>query len=128
MKLLLDTHVLVWSLIEPSRVPERAARLITDESNEVYWSAASSWELAIKSALGRIRFAEPVARLIPRVLLEQSIRSLPVEQSHALAVADLDLHHRDPFDRLLVAQCKLEKLALVSGDARLDAYGIERRW
>jgi PIN domain nuclease of toxin-antitoxin system len=94
----------------------------------LHWSAASSWELAIKAGLGRLDLAEPARTLIPRVLFEQAIRPIDVTHAHALAVADLPPLHRDPFDRLLIAQARIERLAILSADRVFARYGAEVVW
>jgi PIN domain nuclease of toxin-antitoxin system len=125
---LLDTHVLLWWQMDDERLSARCRELMADGRNPLLWSAASSWELAIKVGLGRLRLPEPVHRYVPRVLRRNAIHSLAIEQGHALAVAALPSHHRDPFDRLLVAQARMEKIALLSADEQFDAYGVDRVW
>ena len=127
MRALLDTHVLLWWLVESERLSDRARGVFLDGS-ELYWSAASSWELAIKSRIGGLVLPAPPRRLIPKILRDQSIRSLEITQSHALATADLPDHHRDPFDRLLVVQARLEKLVLVTADPIFSKYRVKRVW
>jgi len=128
VRALLDTHVLLWWLVDDARLSRKARRFLSDPGSELYFSAASSWELAIKFALGRLTLPSPPRSLVPKVLREQSIRPLEVTHSHALAVADLPEHHRDPFDRLLVTQARLEKLAVVSGDPVFREYGTTVIW
>ncbi len=128
MKLLLDTHVLVWWLVDSRRLSGSARALIADVRNQLFWSAASSWELAVKSALGRIQFHAPLRKVIPEVLRTQAIASLPVEQSHAFQVAELPPLHRDPFDRMLVAQCQVERLSLLSADNQMNRYEVDVLW
>ena len=128
MRALLDTHVLLWWLVDDARISARARRILADAGSEIYFSAASSWELSIKVALGRLKLPAPPRTLIPKVLREQSIQSLDVTHAHALAVAELPSHHRDPFDRMLVAQARLEKLAIVSGDSMIARYGTKIVW
>ena len=128
MKALLDTHALLWWLIDSDQLSDRARGSIANSRTELHWSAASSWELAIKAGLGRLTLPEPPRSLIPRVLQEQAIHPLEITHAHALAVADLPRHHRDPFDRLLVAQAQLEKLAIVSADPIFAKYGTELIW
>ena len=125
---MLDTHVLLWWLIDSDRLSARAREVIAAADTELHWSAASSWELAIKTGLGRLDLPEPPRSLIPRVLREQAIHPIDVTHAHALAVADLPPHHRDPFDRLLVAQASLEKLAILSADKIFVEYGAEVVW
>ena len=121
MRLLLDTHVLLWALIAPQRLKPSTRALLEDSGNEILFSAASVWEMAIKVALGRADF-----RVSPEAIVESALRSglveLPVRSVAALKVAALPLLHRDPFDRLLVAQAMTEPAALYTADARLEAY------
>lgn len=128
MRALLDTHVLLWWLLDSERLSPRARKLIGDPASDLLWSAASSWEIAIKAGLGRLSLPAPPRSLIPRILDEQSIAPLDVRQAHALEVAELPPHHHDPFDRLLVAQAKLEKVAIVSADEIFRRYGAEVVW
>ncbi|HQT64250.1 MAG: twitching motility protein PilT [Acidocella sp. 20-57-95] len=121
MRLLLDTHLLIWGGYQPSRISTAGARLIDDRSNEVFFSAASIWEIAIKAGLVRADFAvDPPA--LRAGLLAQDYQEVPVTGDHALAVAALPLHHRDPFDRILVAQAACEGLCLLTMDAQLTCY------
>lgn len=128
MRCLLDTHVLLWWRVDSPRLSDRARSMMADGSNTLLWSAASSWELAIKLALGRITLPEPLEHYLPRVFRESGITPLAIEHAHAWAVATLPPRHRDPFDRMLVAQARLERVALLSADEGLDAYGVERVW
>lgn len=118
--LLLDTHVLLWWLAEPSRLAPKTRSLIADRATRVLVSAASAWEIAIKRTLGRL----DCPANLEAVLEEQGFEALPISMAHALEVATLPLHHADPFDRILVAQARLEGLALVTADTRLTAYGV----
>jgi PIN domain nuclease of toxin-antitoxin system len=115
-------------LIDSDRLSARARTVIGDAKTELHWSAASSWELAIKVALGRLDLGEAPRALIPRVLADEAIHSLEVTQAHALAVAELPTHHRDPFDRMLVAQATIEGLAVLSADPIFARYGAETIW
>ena len=128
MRVLLDTHVLLWWVIDSDRLSKHARDLLLDVGNELYWSAASSWELAIKFRLGRLTLPAPPRVTIPKILRDQSIRSLDITQDHALATADLPDHHRDPFDRLLAAQARIEKLRLLSADPVFSKYRVRRVW
>jgi PIN domain nuclease of toxin-antitoxin system len=124
-RLLLDTNVVVWLLLgDRSRVSETARTALEDEGNEVIVSAATVWEIAIKRALGKLTIDDGWARTLARLDFD----ALPVTAIHAEAVEHLPWHHRDPFDRLLVAQATSERLALVSADSRLAAYGAELVW
>jgi len=128
VRALLDAHVLLWWLVDDARLSQGARQLLSDPGSDLYFSAASSWEIAIKVALGRLTLPAPPRSLVPKILREQSIRPLDVTHAHALAVADLPPHHRDPFDRLLVTQARLEKLAVVSGDPVFSEYGTTVIW
>ena len=121
MSLLLDTHVLLWASAAPDRLPSGARQMIEDTSEPVFYSAASIWEVAIKSGLGRADFrVDP--RLLRRALLENGYEELAVTGTHAAAVDQLPLIHRDPFDRLLVAQAQTEALRLLTADERVVRY------
>ena len=120
MRLLLDTHVLVWCLSGDRKLPPATADLIRNPETEVYFSAASIWEVAIKSALGKMR-ADASAML--KNLVDEGFRELPVMARHTVATVTLPMHHRDPFDRLLVAQSRLESLRLLTDDRIMVLYG-----
>lgn len=116
--MLLDTHLLLWALASPRRLGARARQLVLNE--EIFVSAASIWEISIKSAIGKLHAdpAEVLAALEPA-----GFRELPVTGAHAAGVARLPAHHRDPFDRLLVAQAIMEPMRLLTNDGALAAYG-----
>jgi PIN domain nuclease of toxin-antitoxin system len=121
MRLLLDTHLLVWAMGEPERLPAGCAAMLEDPSNSLLFSVASLWELVIKQALGRPDFnLEP--SLLRQALLGGGWQELPIEASHALAVSQLPPLHRDPFDRLLLAQAQVEGLLLLTADSQLSLY------
>ena len=121
MKLLLDTHLLLWAAGQPNRLSSAARKLINAPSNELVFSAASIWEVAIKSGLGRSDFqANP--RLLRRGLLDNGYSELPVLSEHVVAIDSLPLIHRDPFDRLLVAQATVEGIMLLTADSVLAQY------
>ena len=121
MRLLLDTHVLLWAAVEPERLPSVLRAELTDPATMPMASAASLWEVAIKAGLGRPDFRID-ARLLRRGLLDNGWVELPVTSAHAVAVADLPTLHRDPFDRLLVAQARVEGIALVTADPLVAQY------
>lgn len=125
MNLLLDTHVLLWALGDPSRLPPRVAAAIADPRNDVYVSAVVTWELVIKASLGRVDL--PFAEL-GEVLEETGFTELPVTIAHTLRVRELPNHHRDPFDRLLVAQALAEDMTVVSADAVVRSYPVTVMW
>ena len=121
MKLLLDTHVLIWAAGLPDRLSANARELIADADNELFFSAASLWEIAIKSGLGREDFTVD-ARLLRRGLLDNGYSELPVASEHAVAVDGLPPIHRDPFDRLLIAQAMVEGITLLTADELVARY------
>jgi PIN domain nuclease of toxin-antitoxin system len=127
MTILIDTHVLIWFLQGSPQLGATARALIQDPANVVLVSVATCWEIAIKAATGKLRFAEPVGDLLRRELPKNKMDLLPITLDHATAVESLPLHHRDPFDRLLAAQALAEGIPLVSSDAAFDAYGVDRR-
>ncbi len=122
MKLLLDTHLLLWAAGEPDRLSVEACRLMEDASNDLFFSVASIWEIAIKRALGREDFqVEP--RVLRRGLLDNGYTELAIASEHAIAIDSLPNIQKDPFDRLLVAQAKVEGILLLTSDERIFRYG-----
>ena len=121
MKLLLDTHLLLWAAGEPSRLSAAARALIEAPENALLFSAASLWEIAIKRGLGREDFRVDV-RLLRRGLLDNGYSELPVGSEHAVAIDGLPPIHKDPFDRLLVAQALVEGVTLLTSDERVAQY------
>lgn len=128
MRALLDTHAFLWWITNDLRISAPVHALIRDGRNEIYFSAASAWELAIKARLGRIVIADDLGHFVTNHVGLNGFQVLPIALPHALAVHALPDHHRDPFDRLLVAQCRIEDLALISVDAQIRAYGVEVLW
>lgn len=122
MRVLLDTHVWLWMVAAPERLPRPMAEVIAQRSTELYFSAASGWEIAIKHHLGKLTLPEhPRAFIQPR-LLRDAVRELPVTLRHTAEVDGLPDHHNDPFDRLLIAQARAESLTLATVDARVRRY------
>jgi len=128
MRLLLDTHALLWWTVDDPRLSSRARDAVQDVRNEVYVSAATVWEISIKAALGRLELPADHDSLWIAELRSNGFRPLPVGIAHAVGVRDLPLHHRDPFDRLLVVQALFEGLTLVSDDQALQAYAVPLLW
>lgn len=121
MKLLLDTHLLLWAAGEPDKLSARAKALLEDQDNVLLFSAASLWEITIKAGLGRADFQiDP--HLLRRGLIENGYQELPITSQHALMVGQLPDMHRDPFDRILVAQATVEGLLLLTHDSLVQAY------
>lgn len=123
MRVLLDTHIFLWLNTEPERLGERLS-LIEDQRSELLFSAASSWEIAIKHSLGRLPLPEPPDRYVPARMRAVGVMGLAIEHTHALAVAGLPSLHRDPFDRLLVAQAVLLDVPILTADPILAEYHV----
>lgn len=121
MRLLLDTHVLLWAAGSPERLSSRSTGLLQDPGNQLFFSAASLWEITIKSALQRPDFhVQP--RMLRRGLIEHGYEELAITSAHAVALDGLPTIHKDPFDRMLVAQCLAEDMVLLTADAVLAQY------
>lgn len=122
MKFLLDTQCWLWLQVNPERIEAGTLGELESAASELYVSAASSWEIAIKFALGKLPLPEPPASYVPSRMEASGCRGLAIDHTHALAVAELPNHHRDPFDRLLIAQARVETMTLVTADRSLLAY------
>lgn len=121
MKLLLDTHILLWAAGSPERLSEEAYILLSDQQNELFFSAASIWEIVIKSSLGRDDFQVDV-RVLRRGLVDNGYHELSITSQHTIGVDNLPLIHKDPFDRILVAQANVEGITLLTADALVAQY------
>ena len=128
MQLLLDTHTLLWWVNDADELSAKARKVIANSDNNCFLSVASCWEMAIKCSIGKLTLAQPVGQFIPDQLFRNGIRLLPIDFRHVAKVATLPFHHRDPFDRLLVAQAATEQMTLVTADATLARYDIECLW
>lgn len=128
MRLLLDTHALLWWLDGDRRLPVKVRRLIADEGNAVFVSAASAWEISTKCRLGRLPGAAAVAADIPGCIADQGFSELEVSVRHAQRAGGLPIEHQDPFDRMLIAQSQMEDLPLVSIETVFDAGSVTRIW
>ena len=128
MRLLLDTHAFLWWVEGTSLVGRRAKAAVSDPENEVLVSIASCWELAIKLSLGKLRVTQNLDRFIPEQLRLNNFLLLEIWLPHAVRIADLPFHHRDPFDRLLVAQALEDDLTIVSADRVFHQYGVNVLW
>lgn len=128
MRILLDTQCWLWWFLSSDRLGRSARDVIAAGRDPLYLSAASSWEIAIKVGLRKLRLPEPPARYVPARLAEQGMSALPVEHAHALGIAELPAHHADPFDRLLVAQAQIERMTLMTADPQILAYDVETLW
>lgn len=125
MRVLLDTHVWLWMLTEPERLGEHCRSIVSSIDNEALLSAVSSWEISIKWALGRLPLPEPPDTFLPERLASSGVTPMPITHLHALGVSRLDPHHRDPFDRMLVAQARAEDVAIVTSDTAFVAYEVD---
>ena len=128
MRLLLDTHAMYWYIDGDPRLSTTARTLIQDAANEILISPASYWEIAIKVSTGKWKLNRTYEEFIDIALNKYGFLVLPILPAHAAMVIGLPFHHRDPFDRLLVAQALVETIGTVSNDLALDAYGITRIW
>lgn len=128
MKLLLDTHAFLWFIDGSPQLSTTARTLIEDGNNEVFLSVGSLWEMAIKISLGKLSLGQPFETLMPAQLALNNIELLNITLDHTAKVITLPFHHRDPFDRLLVAQALVENIPLVGVDTVFDAYRVRRLW
>lgn len=128
MRLLVDSHALIWALDDPSQLSGPATLALQDPLNVLLVSAATVWELAIKTGVGKLSLSLPYRQWIERAIADLGLTILPVTVEYADRQAGLPMHHRDPFDRLLIAQALVEGIAVVCGDAVFDAYGVSRIW
>jgi len=124
----LDTHVFLWFILDDPRLSLQADSLISDSDNEVAISPASYWEIAIKISVGKYSLPEPYGTFMEREIALNNFIILPIEPKHTAVLTTLSFYHKDPFDRLLVAQALVEDFPVVSADAVLDQYGIKRIW
>ena len=125
MTLLIDTHCWLWWLTEPGRLRAPALSLLNEAGTRILLSAASSWEIAIKYSLGKLDLPQPPEEFIPVRLQRDRIEALAIEHSHVLKTAGLPYHHRDPFDRLLIAQAMVLNIPIMTADPAFDAYEVE---
>lgn len=128
MRLLLDTHTFIWYVTDNPRLSINVKTLIEDENNEKLVSTASIWEMAIKHSIGRLSFSLPFMEFIRQQLSVSNIGILEINLHQIEVVASLPLHHRDPFDRLIIAQAIAEQIPILSVDSVFDAYAIARLW
>ncbi len=124
MRLLLDTHVVIWFLASSARINADVRTILVDRRNAVFVSVVTGWEMAIKSALGQLQTPPDVRLWLPGELEASGFVVLPISLQHALAVETLPLHHRDPFDRLLIAQARVEDMMLVTADQWFSQYDV----
>lgn len=130
MMFLLDTHTFIWYVMDNSRLSNQVIELINDENNQIFVSVVSLWEIAIKQSIGKLTFNQPLPFeiFITQQLHLNNFSLLDIKISHVAVISSLPLHHRDPFDRLLIAQSIVENVPLLSADQIFDAYPIQRLW
>jgi len=124
----IDTQCWLWAQSAPDRLSKAAAAAIADTRNEIFFSAAVGWEIAIKHALGKLTLPSSPERYVTSRVRSGLLTVLPIQLEHTLRVAKLPQHHRDPFDRILVAQAQVEKLKLITADAQLRVYDVRVLW
>jgi PIN domain nuclease of toxin-antitoxin system len=128
MNYLLDTGVWLWSVFEPARISQAGHDILADSKQQLYLSPVTSWEVSIKAATGKLQLPEPPGSYVPTRMARQGLRPLPISHQHCLAVFGLPHHHRDPFDRLLVAQALVENLTLLTADREIKRYDVPLVW
>ncbi len=128
MKYLLDTAVWLWSVGPTEKIERAGLEVLSSGTEEIYLSAASSWEIAIKAKLGKFELPESPGPYVRTRLAMQGIRSLPITQDHSLGVYDLPLHHSDPFDRLIIAQAIAERMTVLTADRAFEKYSVNVLW
>ncbi|MBD2300385.1 type II toxin-antitoxin system VapC family toxin [Nostoc sp. FACHB-190] len=128
MKLLLDTQAFLWFVLNDRSLSQVACNLIVDPLNDILLSPVSYWEIAIKVSIGKYQIPESFATWIERQIYVNELEILPIKVSHTAAIVNLPFHHKDPFDRLLVAQAITEKIPIISADAVLDNYAVTSYW
>jgi PIN domain nuclease of toxin-antitoxin system len=125
---LIDTHTLIWAVDDPSQLGPQASIELQDPTNELLLSAGALWELAIKVGLNKLVLSMPYREWMTQAISDLSLTILPITVEYAEVQAGLPYHHRDPFDRLLIAQAMIEHVSIVSVDPIFDAYGVQRVW
>lgn len=128
MRYLLDTHTLLWFLSGDESLSQTARQLIENEANQIFVSIASLWEITIKSSLSKLELASSLEQMLVDKLLENDIQTLVISVHHLMGVHNLPFYHRDPFDRLIVAQSLIEKMPIIGKDVIMDNYGVQRIW
>jgi PIN domain nuclease of toxin-antitoxin system len=128
MSYLLDTTVFIWLLKEPEKLNRKVVNLLEDESHDVFLSCVTSWEVVIKFSIGRLTLPKKPDELLSEVLTKFSFQPLSITHAHSLAVGELVFHHRDPFDRMLIAQARRENLILLTADSMFEKYPVDILW
>ena len=124
MRLLIDTHILIWFLEGNKLLSKSRRQIIANPQNDIFISIASLWEMAIKISIGKLTLAKPLADVLKQIVIE-GFEILSILPEHTLQVSNLPLHHRDPFDRILIAQSQVENLGIITGDGNFRGYGVK---
>lgn len=128
MRFLIDTHAFLWFAQGDLKLPSKCRNLLEDSRNDRILSHVSLWEISIKNSVGKLRLDLPIRDFFRKEIAERQFVTLPITEEDVLLVSELALHHRDPFDRLLVTQCLANALPIMSGDSTFDEYGVTRIW
>lgn len=128
MRVLLDTHTFLWAVNDSPQLSDRARTIVEDPNNKLRLSIASLWEIAIKLSTGKLKLALPFLELATQKTVQHGVMLLPITPAHLDLVTTLPFHHRDPFDRLIAAQCLAEGVPVLSRDDAFDGYGVARLW
>jgi len=128
VRLLLDTHTFLWFVTNDPQLSENALDAVAEPTNEVLLSPASYWEIAIKVSLGKYPLTVPFETFFQEGIEGSEMAILPIEVRHAAVLSSLPMHHKDPFDRMMISQAIVEQIPIVSADSALDAYGVQRWW
>jgi PIN domain nuclease of toxin-antitoxin system len=128
VRVLIDTQCFLWSFLDPSRLSETAREVLSGGRDELFFSAASSWEIAIKVGIGKLRLPEPPEEYVPLRIVRAGVTPLDITHAHALRVHALPAIHKDPFDRILVAQAGVEGLTVLTPDPQIGRYAVETLW
>ena len=128
MKVLLDTHAMLWWLVDDPRLSDKTRETIADGRNQLLWSIASAFELAVKVRVGKLELGRSLRSLFAEIVSGQGADLLPLTHEHCVRLSKLELHHRDPFDRMLVAQALEEGVPLLTADPKMGLYPIDRLW
>ncbi len=128
MRLLLDTHAFLWWVLDDPQLVQTARTAISDPNNQLFFSAVSSWEISIKASLGKLKLPRQPQQFFQQQLTDNRFELLPITVEHTVAIYHLPHHHRDPFDRLLIAQCHVENLSLITNDSLIQQYAVRIVW
>lgn len=128
MKYLIDTAVFLWMALQPEKLSKTVSKIVEDGENTICLSAASTWEIAIKYSLGKLELRSEPADFMREAITKMNVDLLPIAHHHALSIAKLPFHHKDPFDRLLIAQAQTEKLPIITLDKHFTSYDVDVIW